>query len=386
MNALGATRGLVVLAWRGLWRRPTRTALVVAGVAVAIFLVCTVDAMRTGVEKATRKSAEETALVVYRENRYCPFTSQLPQSYEHEIRKIPGVLSVTPVKIVVSNCRASLDVVTFRGVPPEDFARDHAAQASPETMQQWLGRGDAALIGRELATRRKLVPGDRFTAAGVDAYVAGIIESDAPQDQSSAFVPLAFLQEQMARGGTGTIVTQFDVRVKDPAQLEAIAQAIDERFAADQTPTTTRAETAHVARAATDVIALVGFAQLLGLAALAAVFALVANAIVLSMRSRQREVSILQTLGFTGAHLGTLVVTEAVMLGGLGGVIGAAASYATVALARTAMTMEGVSIAVPPSLSISLLGVAIAIILSLGAGVVPAILAARQSIVAGFRS
>jgi len=386
MSALEGLTGVLALAWRGLRRRPTRTALVVAGVAIAIFLVCTVDAMRTGVDRATQRAASETALVVYRKNRYCPFTSQLPQSYERAIMEIPGVKSVTPVKIVVSNCRASLDVVTFRGVPAEAFAVDHAAQALPEAMAAWLARSDAALIGRELAERRRLKAGDRFTAAGVDAYVAGVVESDAPQDQSSAFVHLGFLQEQMKRGGTGTIVTQFDVRVSDPADLDRVAAAIDERFAADQAPTTTRAETAHVARAATDVIALVGFARLLSVAALVAVFALVANAIILSMRSREREVSILQTLGFTRLHLGTLVVAEAGLLGTLGGVVGAVASYAVVGLARTAMTMEGVSIAVPPSPTIALAGLGMAIALSLAAGSVPAIMATRQSIVAGFRS
>ncbi|MSR29618.1 MAG: ABC transporter permease [Phycisphaerales bacterium] len=378
--------GIVTLAWRGLRRRPTRTGLVIAGIAVAIFLVCTVDAMSSGVKRATRAAAGETALVVYRQNRFCPFTSQLPQSYEQDIRNIPGVSTVTPVKIVVSNCRASLDVVTFRGVPAEDFARDHATETSPEAMKAWLSRSDAALLGPELAARRRLVGGDRFTAAGVDAFVAGVIESDTPQDQSSAFVHLSFLQEQLKRGGTGTVVTQFDVRVTDPARLEEVATAIDAHFAADQSPTTTRAETAHVARAATDVIALVGFAELLGLAGLAAVFALVANAIVLSMRSREREVSILQTLGFTRLHLALLVVTEAVLLGGIGGVIGALASYFTIAFVRTAMTMEGVSIAVPPSAFIAVLGVGLAMALSLAAGIVPAIIASRQSIVAGFRS
>ncbi len=378
--------GIFVLAWRGLWRRPTRSALVIAGVAVAVFLYCTVDATRTGVERATKRAAQETALVVYRQNRFCPFTSQLPQYYENEIKKIPGVLTVTPVKIVVSNCRASLDVVTFRGVPPESFAHDQASRVDPDVMKVWASRGDAALIGAELAERRRLRAGDRFTAAGIDAFVAGVIESDAPQDQSSAFVHLPFLQEQAKRGGTGTVVTQFDVRVRDSAQLDTVALAIDERFAHDQTPTTTRAETAHVARAATDVIALVGFAELLGWAGLAAIFALVANAIVLSMRSRQREVSILQTLGFRGEHLAALVIAEAVILGGVGGAIGAVASYAIVSLARTALTMEGVSIAIAPSLVIALVGVAFAIGLSLLAGVVPAIIASRQSVVAGFRS
>jgi len=386
MQWLRSILGMATVAWRGLRRRPMRSVMVLAGVAVAVFLFCTVDAMRSGVEHATHQSSSETALIVYRQNRFCPFTSQLPQNYENTIAKIPGVASVTPVKIVVSNCRASLDVVTFRGVPPQQFAASHAASASAEDMQSWLRRGDGALIGRELAQRRRLKAGDRFTAAGVDAFVAGVLESDAPQDQSSAFVHLSFLQEQAKRGGTGGVVTQFDVRVTDPLRMDAVAQAIDARFATDQSPTTTRAETAHVARAASDVVMLVGFAQALGIAALLAVFALVANAIVLSMRSREKEISVLQTLGFRGAHLAALVLLEALLLGGLGGVIGAGASYAAIACARTAMTMEGVSIAIPPSLGIAATGVGIAVVLSMLAGIVPAILAARQTIVDGFRS
>ncbi len=374
------------LACRGLRRRPIRSVLVLAGVAVAVFLYCTADAMRSGVERATRSASSETALIVYRQNRFCPFTSQLPQSYERAIARIPGVASVVPVKIVVSNCRASLDVVTFRGVPAKDFATSHAAETSPETMSRWLQRSDSALIGRELAERRKLKPGDRFTAAGVDAYVAGILESETPQDQSSAFVHLSFLQEQAKRGGTGGVVTQFDVRVTDPLKLDEVARAIDKHFANDESPTTTRAETAHVARAATDVIVLVQFAEVLGIAALVAVFALVANAIVLSMRNREMEISVLQTLGFRGMHIGMLVLFEAFLLGSIGGGIGAAFSYGAIALARTAMTMEGVSIAIPPSIAIALTGVAIANVLSLLAGVIPAILASRQTIVMGFRS
>lgn len=384
-----ALRGMCALAWHGLARRPVRSTLVVAGVAVAVFLFCTVDAMRAGVERATSRAAGETSLIVYRQNRFCPFTSQLPQHYVSQIRRIPGVASAVPVKIVVSNCRASLDVVTFRGVPAEalgEAATTRTLRASPEAIAAWERRGDAALVGRELAQRRRLSPGDRFTAAGIDTFVAGIVDSDAPQDLSSAFVHLAFLQEQAQRGGTGGIVTQFDVRVSDPSQLDAVAQAIDAAFASDQSPTTTRAETAHVARAAGDVIALVRFAQGLGIAALLAIFALVGNAIVLSMRGRERDLSVLQTLGFRGPHLAMLVIAEALLLGGIGGGIGAAASYAAVALSRTALTMEGVSIAVLPSLAIACLGIALATLMSGAAAVVPAWMAARRPIVAGFRS
>ena len=57
MSRAQSIMGMSTLAWRGMRRRPTRSALVLAGVAVAVFLFCTVDAMRSGVERATQQSS-----------------------------------------------------------------------------------------------------------------------------------------------------------------------------------------------------------------------------------------------------------------------------------------------------------------------------------------
>src|SRR5215204_6962862 len=112
--------------FKQVYRAPTRTALTLAGVAVAMFLFVAVQAMQAGVREATETTARDTTLVVYRQNRFCPATSKLPEYYGDRIAKVPGVASVTPMKIVVNNCRTSLDVVTFRGVPEEKFATEYA--------------------------------------------------------------------------------------------------------------------------------------------------------------------------------------------------------------------------------------------------------------------
>ena len=85
----------VPFTWRNLVRRPLRTALTVLGIAVATFLFCFVGSMRDGVARATEAGAAETTLVVYRKNRFCPFASQLPQSYERSIEDVPGVRAAT---------------------------------------------------------------------------------------------------------------------------------------------------------------------------------------------------------------------------------------------------------------------------------------------------
>lgn len=127
------------LVLRQVYRAPLRSFLTISGVAVSMFLFAAVQAMQAGVERATTQQAGDTTLIVYRKDRYCPFSSQMPQSYEQQIRRIPGVASVAPMKIVVSNCRTSLDVVTFRGVPPEQFVETFGEQMRSSPARSKIG-------------------------------------------------------------------------------------------------------------------------------------------------------------------------------------------------------------------------------------------------------
>jgi putative ABC transport system permease protein len=369
-------------------RHRARSFLTVCGVAIAMFLFCSVDAMQRGVERATTVTATDTTLVVYRENRYCPFSSRLPQHYLGRIEDIAGVRSVVPIRILVSNCRASLDVVTFRGVPEEQFRGGIAMDLGigQGVLDEWARRGDAALVGESLAARRGIKVGDRFSAGGVTVFVAGIVHSDAAQDRNVAYTHLSFIQEAASAGGTGGVVTQFNVKVDDPEQLESVADAIDAEFARDQEPTSTYAEKAFVARAASDVLELVTFASWLGWGALAAVFALVANAIVLAVQDRVRDHAVLQTLGYTGRLIGMLIIAEGVVVGTIGGAIGAAAAYGVVRFGHFSLTMEGLNVEIVSDPVMILLGLALSVSLGVLAGLVPAWQASRRNIAMCFRA
>ncbi len=367
-------------------RHPARSALTIGGVATAMFLYVAVQAMHRGVEEATTLTAKDNTLVVYREDRFCPFTSRLPEYYLPKIAQLDGVRSVTPMKVVVNNCRANLDVVTFRGVPKDTFTDTHAKHliVLDGSFDGWRKRSDAALVGKVLADRRGLKVGDRFNAAGIFAYVAGIVDSPEPQDQNVAYVSLAFLQQASDRK-LGT-VTQFNVRVDDPNDLERVAGRIDALFDHAEQPTTTRSEKAFVAQAAADMIELVGFTRYLGVGCLVAVLALVGNAIVLSVQSRVKEHAILQTLGFTGALLGRLIVAEGVVLGMAGGLLGTAGALAVIEWGQFSMAVDGVSIPIRSQPVLIVTGLAVSMVLGVLAGVVPAWQASRRSIAECFRA
>lgn len=371
---------------RQVTRHRVRSMLTVMGIAIAMFLFTAVQAMNRGVALATRQTANDTTLVVYREDRYCPATSQLPQDYERRISEIEGVVGVIPMKIVVSNCRTSLDVVTFRGVPKEAFLRERSGSMEfvSGSREAWLSRSDAALVGETLANRRGLRPGMRFDAAGITAWVAGVVRSADPQDQNVAYTSLEFVQ--LAGRDQLGIVTQFNVGVADASMLESVAARIDAAFDVAQEPTATFSERAFIGHVASDVIELVGFARWLGIGCLAAVLALVGNAIVLGVQSRVGEHAVLQTLGFSGSLVAGLIVAEGLLLSLMGGMAGAIAAWILAGVGNFALSVEGTSIPVVADAWLLVTGVMVCGSIGVLAGIVPAWQASRQEIAACFRA
>ncbi len=367
-------------------RHRIRSALTVLGVAIAMFLFTAVQAMNEGVTEATAATANDTTLVVYREDRYCPATSRLPQDYQRRIESVDGVVSVTPMKIVVSNCRTSLDVVTFRGVPKDDFIADRGDEIEliAGSIEDWRRRTDAALVGETLAARRGFRPGMTFDAAGITAYVAGIIRTDDAQDHNVAYTALEFVQ--LAHRDELGVVTQFNVKVRDASVLERVAEDIDAIFATAQEPTATFSEKAFIGRLADDIIELVGFARWLGLGCLAAALALVANSIVLAVQSRVSEHAVLQTLGFSGRLVSALIIAEGVVLALLGGGLGAAAAVMVAANSRYALSVEGTSIPIVAGPGLLAWGLLVCGGIGVIAGLVPAWQASHRDIAERLRA
>lgn len=367
-------------------RHRVRTLLTAMGIAIAMFLFTTVQAMQQGVVAATMVTAKDTTLIVYRKDRYCPSTSQLPQDYQPKIKRIEGVVSAVPIMVMVTNCRTSLDVVTFRGVPKDDFMADKGStiKVIAGSIEDWKRRTDASLIGETLASRRGLSPGMTFDAAGVTSYVAGVIRSDNAQDQNVAYTSLEFVQ--LAGRDRLGIVTQFNVKVADPGLLDPVAEKIDELFRTAQEPTATFSEKAFIGRIADDIIELVGFASWLGIGSLIAVLALVGNAIVLSVQSRIAEHAVLQTLGYSRRLIAALIVVEGVIISLLGGAVGAIAAVVVAEVGSFALSVEGTSIPIEAGWALIATGMLVCGGLGVVAGLVPAYQASRREIASCFRA
>lgn len=379
-------RQFLPLVFKYVVRRRVRSLLAVSGVATAMFLFYSVQAMHQGVREATQETSQDVRLVVYRQDRYCPYSSALPQDYASRIAAIPGVKAVVPMKIAVNNCRTGLDVVTFRGVPSKVFDESFFSHVRLKegSLEEWKRRNDAALVGERLAQRRKVHVGDRLDVGGMTITVAGILDSPEAQDQNVAYTHLDFVQR--ASDGKVGIVTQFNVAVNDPNRLSSVARAIDDEFRHSQEPTSTWSEKGFVARSAADIVEIVNFARWLGWGCVAGVFALVFNAMVLSVRDRVQDNAVMQTLGFSQGLIARLVIVEGVVLSLSGGLIGVAAAVMLTFWGNFSLSTEGLSINIHAGAATILLGLALSALTGVLAGLVPAWQASRHDIVSCFRA
>ncbi len=376
---------LLLLSFKQLRRHWIRTLLTVAGTACGMFLFLTVETFQKGLKNATELQAGDDVLVVYRDKRFCPFTSRLPEDYGRKIGKIEGVQSVTPIKVVVNNCGTSLDTVTFRGIP-KDQVDDFLSKAnlSDTDIKKWKSANDAAILGRELYDRRKQSIGGKLDAAGITVRVAAVFDSENVQDMNVAYVHLDFLQKA-SNHGLGE-VTQFNVKVKDHRLLDDVSAKIDSTFRQDREPTHTRPEKAFIAQTAKDMVELISFTRWLGIAAVVAVLCLVSNTVVIAVRGRIKENAVMQAIGFRGEHMAWMTLAEGVILGALGGLVGAGLASWALVVGNFAISAEGLSIAFSVEKSLIVKAVLVALGIGVFSGIYPAVLSLRGHLADKLRS
>jgi putative ABC transport system permease protein len=376
---------LLRLVLKNLTRRKGRTLLSVGGVASALLLLVLVESLAMGLDRALSGSEAARTLVVYRKNRYCPQTSNLPDVYGSRIEDVKGVESVLPVQVFLNNCRASIDLVTFQGAPAQQLLDSRDLTIVEGSREQFLREDDAALVGIDFARRKGLRVGQQFPFGGIDVKVVGIFTSPEKPEESLVLTHLDFLRYSMPMNRDGS-VTQYEVKVASEASVREVAAEIDALFATAEEPTDTRPQVAFLERATKDLATILRFGRWLGIACVVVVLSLVANTVFMSVQERVREFGVLRTLGFRESQIAGLVVVEAVTLALLGALLGVGGAYAILMTTYLSIGTEGVSVTFATTPALALRGLGVALVVGVVAGLIPAVRSSRQSIVQSLNS
>ncbi len=367
-----------------LWRHRSRTLLTVSGSAVALFVFCFVGAVQQGMDDLGRRQQNKRSLITFQANKFCPATSHLPQDYQQQIFGLDGIREVVPIQVFTNNCRASLDVVVFYGVPPEKLRRVRDFELLGGSWSDFEGHQDSAVIGRAFARRRGIKLGDKFSIGDLSVNVAGIYSSNDPAEENYIYSHLEFLQRGKGMNLVGT-VTQIEVLLDEGADADAKCKEIDEMLQRGPVETDTRPKGVFQSKSLGDLTQIIGMTRYLGLACVGLVIALVATTTVMSVQDRIKEHAVLQTMGYSGRRVFQLVMIESVILSLAGGILGVASAMLLLQLSSLSVGAEAVTIAFTPSIRLAVIGMIVSLVTGLLAGFFPAWHAARTEIVPALR-
>lgn len=378
-------RIILALVAKNLRRRPARTALTIFGTASAFMLFVLVESLSAGLDQAMSGSEAARTLIVYRQNRYCPQTSFLPEFYTPRIEKIPGVVSVLPVKVFLNNCRASLDLIAFHGVPAARVQELRKLDVKDGDVDTFKRDPSSALVGRAFADRKHVAVGDEFRFGKINVKVAGIFSSPEPVEEGVVLTHLEYLQRSGPVAKVGT-VTQFEVKIDDASKAKAIARQIDDLFASADSPTDTRPKLLFLENATRDLREILRFGRILGSCCVLVVLVLVGNTVVMSVQERTKEFGVFMTIGYKGRDLTVLVLAEALFTAVVGAVIGLVFVLIAIRFAHLTIASEGVSVGFSTSAGLVMRGILTAVAAGLIAGIFPAAATARRDIVLSLRA
>ena len=370
----------LVLVMKIIWRHRVRSMLTALGSAMAMFLFCFVGSIQSGLDDLIGQQEADRSLIVFQKNKFCPATSQLPEVYADAILEIDGVREVVPIQVFTNNCRASLDVVVFYGMPPEKVHEVRDFTLASGSWDTFSSQQDAALIGSAVARRREISTGDTFSIGEYSVRVAGIYDSENQAEENYIYTHLDYLQRGDDASSDG-LVTQFEIVLRESADAAMVQEQVDTLFAVGQVETDTRMKGAFQQKSLGDLMQMIRMSGYLGYGCVGLLLVLLMTTTLMSVQDRIKEHAVMKTLGYSRSNVFSIVLLETAIIGIIGGAIGIAAAVMAIISSGLAIGAEAVTIAFTPSLDLVLTGGVLLASGSMVAGIIPAWVASRTSII-----
>jgi len=385
---------------RHLRRNWIRTSSTVLGMALCIFLFCTLETLVKAIGW-NLKSASASRLIT---RHSVGLIFNLPAAYEPRIAKVDGVQAVAGYSLFAGALGLPPDFKNFfpnfaiEGEKWLDMDPEYILTA--EERQAFLSDRRGCLIGPDLAAKFGWKVGDIIQLTSViPSYQTGrpfefvvravyrVDQARFPGTNSSAlFFNYPYLNEAL-QGRAG--FSMYKLLIADPSKAARISKTVDELFENADPPTRTETEAAFRASFLSLSGNLVKLLRAIGLAVCFTILLVTANTLSMAVRERQTEIAVLKTLGFTSRLVLGLVLAEALVLGTLGGGLGIMLSRAAITALPRAPFIGDV-VAGFPNLGltpvVAALGMSLAVVIGLLAGLIPALGAYRAPIAASLRT
>jgi putative ABC transport system permease protein len=383
---------LVGLGARNAFRNPFRTALTVLGVAVAILAFVLLRTVITSWELAAQYAAKDRIGTRHK----LSFVIPLPKRYVDTVREVKGVKATSYANWFGGKDARNPDFFFANMMVDAPTMLDvyDELQLPEEQKRKWLENRQGAIIGKSLANQLKLKVGDRFVLQGTifpgdwPLTIDGIYTASRKSiDQSSLFFHWDYVNEKQPparKDMVGWIIS----RVDEPGKGSDVSAAIDKIFDDHDQQTLTMSERQMNLSFMGMFAAIMKAINIVSIVILLILVMILANTIAMGVRERTSEYGALRALGFMPSHIRLFILGESATLGVLAGVVGVGLALPLVNGGMSRFIEENMGGMFPyfrVETSTAILAIALAIVLGLASGVVPAIQAGRLSVVNALR-
>ena len=357
------------LVFSNIAHRPARTAVSVFGTAVGVLLIVFTVGLAHGVlHERGRRESNIGAEIMIRASGSMGLgggSSQfrLPVAHAAELAQIEGVRAATPVGQTLDKSDSGFGQRLIDGINYDEYA-----SLARITMREGrkLESGDEAIIDPEWKRSRNAKVGDTVKLFERPFKIVGVYE---PPGGGRIKIPLSTMQEQEGADNRASAIL---IACVDPAQQDAVAKRINDRFPEDQLVFTRDLPEIY----ASGVPALNVFIKVVVGVAASISMLVILLAMYTTVTERTRQIGILKSLGMSKTAIAWVIEQEAIIVSVLGVVVGVLLTL----LARAAvMRATSLTIEIEPRWVLVALGVGI-VGGSIGA-LYPALRAARQDAV-----
>ena len=300
---------------RNLWRRPGRSVFTLIGVALAVGSFLTLAGLSRGMSASAQDSLNERGvdLVVMRRGMVEFFASVLPEDLEADIRRVTGVAEVSAELATLTPMGedAHAIVAGWRSDSFEWRAVQLVRGRMPEAGE------NGVVLGEALAEALHAEPGSEVAFSFTPFRVTGVAGFTSMLNRGMAVLRLEDLQTLLARPNQ---VTLFNVRLAPPADAAALASARAAIVALH--PGVAVTTTDDVLRSNKAMQGLAATSSAISLVALAIAALSVLNTLAMAVEERTRDIGILAAIGWSRARILALILSEGLLLAGLGGLLG----------------------------------------------------------------
>ena len=290
---------------KNLWRRPARTALTAAGVALGVALIVALLSITQGVHRTAGDLIHigRADFGVFQSDVSDLTRSYLPQELADGIRTVPGVDQTARTKLDVTS-----QGLVF-GFDPDEFAMQRFVMVAGRRPRS----PDEAVVGD--ASGRRL--GSDVTIDSRRFPVVGVFHSGDRFVDNGVVLPLRTVQALARRPRE---VTTIGITVKLGWRPQEVAKAIERRFGG----VTAVTEPGQAVKVDTSSRLIISTGWIVSLLALIVGGIGVTNTMAMSVFERISEIGVLRAVGWRSTRIGALIVSEAIGISLLAAAIGLA--------------------------------------------------------------